>query len=183
MPFAADQDETKTGLELMQKWGKDGITDESFEKLHVDYTRLFIGVGKVLAPPYESVYFGEDRLMFQERTLEVREWYKRFGLEAEKKYVEPDDHIGLELLFLSHLASLGIQSLEKGDQAEFNKLLDAQREFLKMHPGTWALTWCGLVEMNAWTDFYKGLAHLTRGALSALAEVLEVKLVPQASGQ
>ena len=183
VPFAADQDETKTGLELMQKWGKDGITDESFEKLHVDYTRLFIGVGKVLAPPYESVYFGEERLLFQERTLEVREWYKRFGLEAEKKYVEPDDHIGLELLFLSHLASLGIQSLENGDQTEFNKLLDAQREFLKKHPGTWALTWCGLVEMNARTDFYKGLAHLTRGALSALAEVLEVKLVLQASGQ
>jgi putative dimethyl sulfoxide reductase chaperone len=177
VPFATDQDETKTGLALMQKWGKDGITDESFEKLHVDYTRLFIGVGKVLAPPWESVHFGEDRLIFQERTLEVRTWYRRFGLEVERKYKEPDDHIGLELLFLSHLASLGIQALEKQDQTRFNELLDAQREFIKMHPGTWALTWCGLVDRNAQTDFFKGLAHLTRGALSALSEILDAKLV------
>jgi TorA maturation chaperone TorD len=177
VPFAADKDETKTGLALMRKWGKDGITDESFEKLHVDYTRLFIGVGKVLAPPWESVHFGEERLMFQERTLEVRTWYRRFGLEAERKYKEPDDHIGLELLFLSHLATLGIQALEKEDQDRFNELLDAQREFFKMHPGTWALTWCGLVDRNAQTEFYKGLAHLTRGALSELSEILDAKLV------
>jgi putative dimethyl sulfoxide reductase chaperone len=176
VPFASDQDETKTGLGLIQQWGKAGITDLAFENMQADYTRLFIGIGKVLVPPYESVYFNEDRLVFQERTLEVRSWYLRFGLEAEKKKQEPDDHIGLELLFLSHLASLGIQALEKEDQPRFSELLDAQREFLKTHPGTWALSWCGLVQKNAQMDFYKGIAHLTRGALFSLSDVLHVAL-------
>jgi len=166
MPFAADQDETKSGVALVQQWGRKGVTDEAFERLKLDYTRLFIGVGKVLAPPWESVHLSEKKLIFQERTLEVRDWYKRFGLE---------------LLFLSHLASLGIQSLEKEDQTRFNELLDAQREFIKMHPGTWALTWCGLVERNAQTDFYKGFAYLTHGALFELSEVLDVKLAKDAA--
>jgi TorA maturation chaperone TorD len=180
VPFAADKDETKAGLEFLQKWGKNGIADEAFENMRVDYTRLFIGLDKVIAPPWESVYFGDDRLIFQQRTLEVRAWYRRFELEAERIHQEPDDHIGLELLFLSHLAALGIQALNEQDNARFEELLDAQREFIKKHLGTWALTWCGLVERNAQTDFYKGLAHLTRGALSALSEVLDIKLAKEA---
>ena len=180
VPFAAEKDETKAGLEFLQKWGKNGITDEAFANMQADYTRLFIGSGKVLAPPWESVHFGDDRLIFQQRTLEVRAWYKRFGLEAEKIHREPDDHIGLELLFLSHLATLGIQALNEQDNARFEELLDAQREFIKKHLGAWALTWCGLIERNAQTDFYKGLAHLTRGALSALSEVLDIKLAKEA---
>ena len=180
VPFAADKDETKAGLEFLQKWGKNGLADEAFENMRADYTRLFIGPGKVLAPPWESVHSGDDRLIFQQRTLEVRAWYQRFGLEAERIHQEPDDHIGLELLFLSHLATLGIQALNEQDNVRFEELLDAQREFIKKHLGAWALTWCGLVERNAQTDLYKGLAHLTHGALSALSEVLDIKLAKEA---
>ena len=176
VPFAVEKDEINTGFKLLQKWAKNGLNDESFEHVQADYTRLFIGPGKVIAAPWESVYFSEERLTFQEQTLDVRTWYRRFGLETEKKYHEPDDHIGLELLFLSHLASLGIQALDEQDNPRFEEVLNAQREFLQKHPGAWALTWCGLVEANARTDFYKGVAYLTRGALSALADLLDVKL-------
>jgi putative dimethyl sulfoxide reductase chaperone len=176
-PFAIGRDETTAGLKFLQKWGEDGLTDEIFEKLQSDYTRLFIGPGKVIAAPWESVYFGEERLTFQEQTLEVRNWYRRFGLQAEKIYQEPDDHIGLELLFLSRLAALGVQALDKEDDSSFQELLEAQRGFLEQHLGAWALTWCGLVEINARTDFYRGLAYLTRGAIIALSDVLDVKVV------
>ena len=172
VPFAADEGETKIGLKFLQKWGKNGISDDTFENLQADYTRLFMGPDKIIAPPWESVHFGDDRLLFQQRTLEVRAWYRRFGFEAEKINQEPDDHISLELLFLSQLAALGIQALNEKDDAHFEELQKAQGEFLKEHLGAWALTWCGLVEENARTDFYKGLAHLTRGALSALSEML-----------
>jgi putative dimethyl sulfoxide reductase chaperone len=176
-PLAVDRDETKAGLGFLQKWGENGLADEAFANMQVDYTRLFIGPGKVLAAPWESVYLGDDRLIFQERTLRVRAWYQRFGLEAERIHQEPDDHIGLELLFMSHLATLGIQALNEQDNARFEELLEAQRGFVKEHLGAWALIWCGLVEQHAKTDFYKGLALLTRGAVSALAEMLDVKLV------
>ena len=54
VPFGAEQEETKRGLELLQKWAKQNGTelkDAAFDELRVDYTRLFVGVGKVLAPP------------------------------------------------------------------------------------------------------------------------------------
>lgn len=179
VPFGAEQQETKIGLELLRAWTEEnrkGLTDGSFDDLRVDYTRLFVGVGKVLAPPWESVYFGDDRLLFQEQTLQVRAWYRRLGLEPEKLYQEPDDHIGLELLFLAHLARLGLQALEENDQARFEECLLAQGGFAAEHPLKWVSAWAGSVQANAKTGFYCGLAHLTHGTLLALAEGLEIKM-------
>jgi TorA maturation chaperone TorD len=174
-PFASQEEATRTGLQLLQDWGRQGLMDQAFDDLQGDYTRLFIGPGSVIAPPWESVYFSDEKLTFQEQTLEVRSWYRRFGLEAEKLHQEPDDHIALELLFLSHLASLGLQALEQQDTARFDELLTAQSEFYKKHPSKWVLKWSRLVETNARTDFYKGLSHLVRGAMSGLAETLHTK--------
>jgi len=173
-PFAAGKKETKAGLELLQNWASQGLSDEGFKGLQADYTRLFIGVGNVLAAPWESVYLNEERLVFQEQTLQVRNWYRRFGLEAEKIYQEPDDHIGLELLFLSQLAALGLQALNEQDQTRFEECWAAQQDFTRQHLGLWALKCCALVEANARTVFYKGLAALTQGALSELSELLDV---------
>ena len=173
-PFAADQKLTGAGLELLQDWARPGLSDEGFKSVQADYTRLFIGLGDDgFAAPWESVYFSEERLVFQQQTLEVRNWYRRFGLEAEKINREPDDHIGLELLFMSHLAGLGLQLLDAQDEARFEECWAAQRDFHKQHLGAWALAWCELVEANAQTDFYKGLAYLTHGALFALSEMLD----------
>ena len=178
VPFGAEQHETKLGLELLQNWAREneaGISDKSFDDLRVDYTRLFVGIKKVLAPLWESVYFNQDRMVFQEQTLQVRAWYRRFGLEPEKLYKEPDDHIGLELLFLVHLAKLGLQAVEENDQAGFEKYLQAQRDFLSEHLLRWGPAWAKLVRQHASTDFYRGLAHLVHGTLLAVAELLEVE--------
>ena len=179
VPFGAEQQETKLGLELLQNWAREneaGISDKSFDDLRVDYTRLFVGIKKVLAPLWESVYFNQDRMVFQEQTLQVRAWYRRFGLEPEKLYQEPDDHIGLELLFLVHLAKLGLQALEENDQAGSEKYLQAQRDFLSEHLLRWGPAWAKLVRQHASTDFYRGLAHLVHGTLLAVAELLEVEV-------
>lgn len=179
VPFGAEQQETKLGLELLQNWAREneaGISDKSFDDLRVDYTRLFVGIKKVLAPLWESVYFNQDRMVFQEQTLQVRAWYRRFGLEPEKLYKEPDDHIGLELLFLVHLAKLGLQALEENDQAGSEKYLQAQRDFLSEHLLRWGPAWAKLVQQHASTDFYRGLAHLVHGTLLAVAELLEVEV-------
>ncbi len=175
VPFAADQPHTQAGLKLLQNWASQGLSDQAFGSLTADYTRLFIGLGEGFAAPWESVYFSEERLTFQEQTIQVRNWYRRFGLEAERIHQEPDDHIGLELLFLSHLATLALQALEEQDQARFEECWAAQRDFTRQHLGAWALTWCDLVVANARTDFYKGLAALTRGALSELSGLLDLK--------
>ena len=183
IPFGAKQPDVAAGLALLQQWGRESrgaLLNDSIQGIGADYTRLFIGPGKVLAPPWESAYFNEERLTFQAQTLQVRNWYRRFGLESVKLHSEPDDHAGLEMAFLAHLAQLGLTALEQGDEARLAETLEAQREFLSAHPWRWMPVWCDQVAAQASTDFYRGVARLTRGALAELASVLETGHVPEA---
>jgi TorA maturation chaperone TorD len=178
VPYSAEQAETKRGQDLVQNWVLDNkeFSEGSYKDLKADYTRLFVGVGKVLAPPWESVYFSEDRMIFQKETLEVRNWYQRFGLELENLHKEPDDHIGLEMSFVAYLAELGIKLLDEQDEEKYQFLNDAKRQFLSEHLLQWGPAWCALVKEHAKTDFYRGLGYLTMGALLTIAEKYDLQV-------
>ena len=180
-PLGEEQPEIQAGMNYLQKWAeanKKGISEKSYQDLKLDFTRLFIGLGEPLAPVWESTYFNPDRLVFQEQTIEVRNWYRRFGLETEKLHKEPDDHIGLELSFIANLSSQALEALEMNDEIKFNALIQSQEEFLSEHTMRWAMQWCSLVDENAQTDFYRGIGLLTKGALSLIAQQRGL-LIPQ----
>jgi putative dimethyl sulfoxide reductase chaperone len=179
VPLGENHPEVQQGLKLLQAWtqrNSSGLAISEFEAIRKDHLYLFTGVGKPRASVWESTYFSEGQLLFQKQTLEVREWYARFGLQVEHKGQVPDDHIGLELSFLGHLASLALQSLEKDNHSETEKLLQAQRDFLTEHILRWAPVWAKLVQKHAETDFYKGLSHLAAGMLLATTELLEIEI-------
>jgi TorA maturation chaperone TorD len=176
-PIGNTQADVRAGLELLQAWTlsvRGGITPQAFDDLCADYTRLLLGPGEVIAPPWESVYYSAERLLFQEKTLQVRTWYQRFGLEAENLHKEPDDHIGLELAFVAHLAQRAVTALDQQEQACFEYTLAAQREFLSEHLLKWAPRWCNQVQSQANTDFFRGIALLVRGVLAEIATSLQI---------
>lgn len=177
-PFGMDQPDVVEGLALLNRWGQSPVEiDETMlQDLNADSTQLFFGPGRVLAPLWESVYFTEERLVFQESTLDVRRWYQQFKLEPENLNKEPDDHIALEMVFIAHLANLGAQALKMGDEKECEKLLQAQREFINEHLLKWATVWCQQVFDHAQTDFYRGIALLTNGALAKLTSLFGLEL-------
>jgi TorA maturation chaperone TorD len=178
-PFGADQTEVRRGLTLLQGWGRQAFEhpkEETLKALRDDYLQLFIGLDWVQAPPWESVYFSERRLLFQEQTLQVRDWYLKYNLLPEHLNNEPDDHISLEMAFLSHLAKLGLDALDRQDQQAFDELLQAQRDFASRHFLRWVPMWCDLTEKDARTDFYRGLACLVRGAMLELSTQLEAEI-------
>jgi TorA maturation chaperone TorD len=178
VPFGAEQAEVNKGLEILRLWAEEnrgGISAKELAAINKDHLYLFTGVGPALAPVWESVYFSEMRLLFQEQTLQVREWYARYGLQVEQKNKEPDDHIGLELGFVAHLATLALASIETGDDPAAEQNLQAQRDFLAQHLLRWGPAWAELVEKHAETNFYRGLAHLTNGALLAAADLLQIR--------
>lgn len=177
-PFANEQPDVIAALDMLRAWSEKNrdLSAAAFDEICVDYTRLFIGPGIVIAAPWESVHFSEERLTFQVQTLQVREWYRRFGLQAEKLYQEPDDHIGLQLEFLAHLARCALAAMEQKDNLELEKLLKAQHDFMTEHPIKWAPQWFDLVAENAHTDFYRGMARLGKGALLETAALLDVKI-------
>lgn len=183
-PFGTKQPEIMRGLEILQAWTSShvrGLTDDNFADLKMDYTRLFIGLGFLHTAPWESVYFNRERLVFQEQTMQVREWFARFNLQTERFNREPDDHIGLELIFIAHLATLALNSMEINDQPAAEEYLQAQRDFLTEHLLRWGPAWTRLVNKHAQTDLYRGLAYLTHGALLAAAEQLQINLPKEVS--
>lgn len=178
-PYGSGQPHVIQGVRSLTRWGdrsKKGIEDETLTDLKVDYTRLFTGIKKVPVAPWESVYFSDERLVFQAQTLDVRSWYRRYGLEAVNLHQEPDDHIGLELAFVSHLAKLGVAALEAKDEETFEALLQAQRNFLKGHLLRWGPLWCNLIDRYAETDFYRGIALVLWGGLEEVAADLGLEM-------
>ncbi|HKZ44828.1 MAG TPA: molecular chaperone TorD family protein [Anaerolineales bacterium] len=180
VPFSEGQERVQEGLKYLNAWAnqnKSGLSEQSFLDLQTDYAHMFLGIGKVPVPVWESVYFSDAALVFQAQTLDVRNWYRRFHLEVEKLHQEPDDHIGLELQFIAHLAGLGLEALDKQDESMFQETITAQRDFLNKHLLKWIFKWEKLLLKHARTDFYKGVGLLAVGAIIESAQQVDA-LIP-----
>lgn len=161
-PLAADVD-TVRGLQ-----GLRAGTTTPLDVLVVDHRVLFEGPDHVLACPYESVYLSEEHLTFEQQTLDVRAFYNRFGVQAPLVGTEPDDHIGLELSFISHLCVLGLDAIESSDADAETAMIASIGDFLEQHLLRWVDDCLDSVVEHATTDFYRGLGHLTRGTVRRL---------------
>lgn len=171
IPFAADLPETAAALDVLRGWSaKDSgdLAPIEIEALEDDYTRLFVGPGRLLAAPWESVYTNKDRAVFQIQTASVKNWYLRFDLALASQYNEPADHVGLQFAFIAHLSNLIITAAGARDGEQVEKLLAAQRGFLAQHMSLWIPRWSSDVNQYAKTEFYRGMALLAR---STIAEV------------
>lgn len=156
------------GLELLGK----GANCEP-EKLALEHTRLFIGPYRLPAPPYESVYRTDDRLVMQQPTIEVRKAYLKAGLEVKGIYTSPDDHISAELEFMEYLCDKTASSLKTQDAHEAMKHIELQRKFLEEHLNKWVPAFSDDIIKNTKQDFYRGAALLLRGFISSETERME----------
>ena len=167
-PFAVENPDISKGLSLLQEWAdrnREGLSASEYDAICTDYLYLFVGVSVPEAPLWESGYFNDEGMLFQEETLQVRAWYKKFGLACEKKNKEPDDNLGLEFEFLSKISLMIRGALISENFAEAKRLECASKEFLNEHPGRWVRQWSDLVRVHARTDFYRGVSFLAEGSL------------------
>lgn len=158
---------------------EDGLADlkgstESAQEIHDDQFRLIRGPGEPIAVPWASVHLSEERLLFDDATMEVRKFYKRFNLQAPRLNVEPDDHISLELDFLVELLTRGLDLEEQGDAEAAQELYDAHDEFCRVHFLHWTPGFFLTLTEAAKTDFYCGIGKLGQHAVQTLAARLEV---------
>jgi TorA maturation chaperone TorD len=137
----------------------DGLEADN-EQANYEYNRLFIGPDKVIAAPYESVYRNSQRLMMQQETLRVRQFYSKLGLGCAAVGNQPDDHLGLELECMSYLLYQMLQENELRDE-----FIDYYREFLENHVLVWAFNHCEDVLNNSKTQLNSGMAMLLKGML------------------
>jgi putative dimethyl sulfoxide reductase chaperone len=164
-PLLTDDEFTASGLDILQafsgRWEEVHLAD-----LKKDYQQLFIGPDHLPAPPWESVYLSIEGLVFEKETMAVRQFYARYGLQIDNLYKEPDDHFGLEMAFMAHLCTLGLQAISTGDVEALQSHLDAQRDFLQEHLLLWAPEFLNSVIAHARTDYYRGAAYLALGCLA-----------------
>lgn len=138
-----------------------------------DHMRLLKGPGAAIASPYESVHRSREGLVFERHTLEVRDWYSRFGLQAPRLDRDPDDQIHLELEFCATLLRRALDARARHDEGKAQTLIAAHAEFCREHLLTWAPAFFEALRTGADTHFYRGMGELGRDAVRLAAHLVE----------
>ncbi|QUH19923.1 TorD/DmsD family molecular chaperone [Alkaliphilus sp. B6464] len=149
------------------------LSDEEKLSIKRQYETLFYGPGHLPAPPWESVYRSDERIILDEHTLAVREFYRKWGVKLSEEDKQPDDHIGLELEFISILNKRTIEALEESDIEKAKEILNGQKTFLEKHLLIWIDEFCGMLKDNVNIDLYKGMALFTPYYLKMDRHILE----------
>lgn len=160
----AEDLELCAGLRLMQA----SLEDTAAESIQNDYAQLFLGVGKAKAPPWESAYRSEERLVWQEPASEVLLAYADARLGYDQMDRLPPDHLGRELLFMASVA-------------EGMSRQDVERSFVERHLLSWVPAFTRDLEAGASTRFFAGLAQALAGHLREEQRRLELA-TPSATG-
>lgn len=134
--------------------------------LEQEFTRLFLGPGRPVAHPYESVY-REGRTM-GDTALDVQRRMAIEGLTPGARTLP--DHVSIELAFMAHLAAREAQAWEEGDQDGARDYLVRQESFLQDHLIAWLPQFCHRILAGRPLDPFVALARDTEAFVVGDAE-------------
>lgn len=178
------EETTSEGRKILKEFARK-LRGSDLKKLEIElaaeYANLFLNVGNHLVFPYESVYTSEERLLMQEPRDQVLNEYRQEGLDKSKEFTEPEDHIAIELEFMSYLCEKTIKSMYEDDKERSLAYLKKQKDFLEKHLLVWVPDFCEDLEKATESDFYKGIATLTKNYLSFEQETI-VELIDEIQG-
>ena len=127
-----------------------------------DYNRLFSSDGPMLAIPRKSAYpmYANDG-----SNGDVNEFYNSYGWRSISRAKVPDDHLGLELLFLTKLIDKYLQLDDEPCRGEMKKEIS---RFIGEHIITWIPSWNRQMQENAESIYYRGIANLVHASIEDL---------------
>ncbi|HML31190.1 TorD/DmsD family molecular chaperone [Sporomusa sphaeroides] len=176
-PFQEENEDIAQGVQKLATYLKqcsaEGLAQTEYEKLHWEYTRLFIGPYEVAAPPWESVYLNKDKLLFQQETRLVRLAYLKYSFLPLLYQQEADDHIGLECDFMYQLAALAYEKAGANNREALQEVIQDHADFLAEHLLLWVPAFAEKVTAHATTVFYQGAVQVLSGFLAVDALILQ----------
>lgn len=164
-----DSQEIAEGICLLQHARQYPESEAEYE-----YNTLFVGPGKLLAPPFESSYRNAERTLMQQETMAVRAFYTRLGLACERLNSTPDDHLATELEFVCYLHAKAGRFLEKEMTDHACLFLELYREFFNAHLKHWIAAHCQDVLRQARTSLCRGMALIMLGFFRQEEQRLEL---------
>ena len=143
--------------------------DELIEACSVEYTHLFVGPPHPAAAPWESAYSGNganpthEIVGFGEPTFEMRRLLRELGLELHNENNQYEDHMGIELLYMSELCRR--RAAAEGDCTD-ELFSNAQiAKFVREHPLAWIDSLVSNVHEAAPDGYFEHLLALVAALL------------------
>jgi len=145
------------------------------KSLREDYLRLFAEDDLTLAPAYESVYRKNRTADSSENTQTVTEFYNAYGWVSKFKGRINDDHLGIELLFLTLLIDKLMVLDDKACQVEMRNEI---RRFTGNHILSWIPDWNRNLQSHANTLCYKGIGTLIMACTEDIFSMMTQQELP-----
>ncbi len=182
MAFYLISDEEESVLYKMSKFvrtiGNKVEEDPEFlSKVKSEYMRLLVGPGRLIAYPWASTYLGKEKMLFQESTLKVRETYRKYGFRTQEYKKVADDHIAIELHFMSKMSQLAKEAFDNDNEARMVYFLKAQVEFIKEHMLKWVPKYSKDIEESETTYLYPQFAKAVESFINTDLEILEKEIL------
>lgn len=140
----------------------------SVKELLVEYSKLFIGPFKLVAPPYSAVYFGTGDTLMSDETLWVINFYNECGLQFDVKVKNMPDHIAVETEFLYYLVYNEIKELQSNHRKKSHNLWKHQSKFYNKHYRNWVPEFCEKVINGTENEYYKALSVCLNGFVNSI---------------
>jgi len=152
------------GLDLLESFLKTSRSEPNEEvqkRLAAEFAGLFRGGSQKATRPSESSYLAGRR---SAKPLDqITTMYKSVGLDKAPTFDEPDDHIAIELQFMSYLAGETAAAAKSRDQARAAELLRLQNRFLRNHLYRWVGLLAADLNTNAKSQLYGGAGLVAAG--------------------
>jgi putative dimethyl sulfoxide reductase chaperone len=146
-----------------------GDQNSNIETMKIDFETLFNNTSKPLAPPYESAFNGSGFSLAEKRRPEVSDFYNSYGWESKFKNKIADDHLGIELLFLTLLIE---KYLEFDDEVCNAEMRNEIQRFINKHLLSWIPLWDDHIQNSAITLSYKGISALVLACVEDLFDIM-----------
>lgn len=158
--------------ESLEFWAKRRQVDQREgvdvpERVSVEFTRLFVGPPKPLAPPWETLYAsGNTSVGFGDATVSMRRLLQEAGLAISNENRQYEDHIGIELLYLCEMC-------RRFAEGEATVTEEDVADFIEKHPLSWIDRLKNLIRKQAPGGYYERLVEYGQSVLAAHGALLE----------
>lgn len=178
--FAPADPQLAALTDVMRALPQAGEAARFLDAARSEYTALFIGPAKVIAPFWESVYLDPRELLFLESTANVRKRYEAEGYRVNTATHEPEDSIAFELDFIACLAERTLAALRDGNDEEVARLMRVQLAFEHDHMLTWLPQFAQRAQNASTAHLYPMLCAAVAAFVAVDARILE-ELVKEAA--